>query len=178
VLGSRDEELEWVRSVVREHERPLVRYATRILHGDVDRARDVVQDVFLRLWEADRSAIRDHLVQWLFTVCRNRALDVCRKEGRMTALHDDQLERPARGSAPPAEPLETREGAGRLIDLLEALPSRQQEAIRLKFQNGLSYNDISEVMDTTVNNVGVLIHTGLKTIRARAMKLPGAGVSG
>jgi RNA polymerase sigma-70 factor (ECF subfamily) len=178
VTGRRDAELEWIRAAVREHEGALVRYAARLLRGDVDRARDVVQDVFLRLWEADRAAIRDHLAQWLFTVCRNRALDVCRKEGRMSALHDSQLERPDRGGEDsPARGSEEREGSGTLLGLLEALPPRQQEAIRLKFQNGLSYRDISQVMETTVSNVGVLIHTGLKTIRAKATKVSGAEVS-
>jgi RNA polymerase sigma factor (sigma-70 family) len=45
------------------------------------------------------------------------------------------------------------------------LPQRQQEAVRLKFQGGLSYREIAEVMDTTANNVGVLLHTAIRTIR-------------
>ena len=48
-----------------------------------------------------------------------------------------------------------------------ALPERQQEAVRLKFQGELSYKEIAEVMDTTVNNVGVLLHTAIKSIRER-----------
>lgn len=166
-------DLEWVRSIVQRHEEPLTRYAARLLNGDVHRARDVVQDVFLKLWQADRPALEDHLAQWLFTVCRNRAMDVHRKEGRMSALHDHQM-----NETPPAaearSTLETQEGAGRLIGMLDALPPRQQEAIRLKFQNDLSYREISAVMQTTVSNVGVLIHTGLKSIRGRALTEPGA----
>jgi RNA polymerase sigma-70 factor (ECF subfamily) len=45
------------------------------------------------------------------------------------------------------------------------LSSKQQEVIRLKFQGGLSYQEIANVMDITANHVGVLIHTALKNIR-------------
>ena len=49
--------------------------------------------------------------------------------------------------------------------LMQLLPESQQEALRLKFQAGLSYAEIARVMEITVNHVGVLIHTALKTIR-------------
>ena len=168
---------DWVRATVCRHEGPLTRYAARMLGGDVDRARDVAQDVFLKLWQADRSAIEPHLAQWLFRVCRNGALDVMRKEGRMTALDDRDLERKRPPDAEPGSSGETGESAGRLVKMVDALPPRQQEAIRLKFQNGLSYGEISAVMDTTVSNVGVLIHTGLKAIRAKITAEPGQRVS-
>jgi len=51
--------------------------------------------------------------------------------------------------------------------MLQSLPERQQEVIRMKFQGGLSYREIANVMDLTVNHVGVLIHSGLKTIREK-----------
>ena len=51
------------------------------------------------------------------------------------------------------------------IGLLDELPEKQQEAIRLKLQAQLSYKEIASVLETSVSNVGMLIHTGLKTIR-------------
>src|SRR5262245_42736184 len=86
----RSDSAQWMRAVVAKNERPLTAYATRLL-GDVDQARDVVQDAFLKLWEADRASVNGHLGQWLYRVCRNRALDICRKEMRMTTLHETQL---------------------------------------------------------------------------------------
>src|SRR5436189_2042695 len=75
---------QWIRQAVDRFEGPLTLYAARLLGGDVERARDVVQDTFLRLWESDRASVDGHLAQWLYRVCRNRALDVRRKERRMT----------------------------------------------------------------------------------------------
>lgn len=154
----------WVRAAVAQYEGPLTQYAARLV-GDVDRARDVVQDTFLKLWTADRAAVDGHLGQWLFRVCRNRALDVCRKESRMTTLQENQVESRSDPSSAmsPAVLGETRG----VLNMLEELPERQQEVIRLKFQGGLSYREIANVMDLTATHVGVLIHTGLKAIRER-----------
>src|SRR3954454_24351251 len=79
----------WVRSVVARFESPLTLYAARLL-GDAEAARDVVQETFLRLCTQDRAAIEPRLAEWLFTVCRNRALDILRKEKRMTQISDEQ----------------------------------------------------------------------------------------
>ena len=61
-----------------QHQPALVRYATRLL-GDSERARDVVQDTFVRLMAQPPAAVDGHVVEWLFTVCRRRTLDVLRK---------------------------------------------------------------------------------------------------
>src|SRR5215218_9775445 len=82
---SRAEGLEWVRQAVARFERPLVRYALHIT-GDAERARDVVQETFLRLCDRDRHDVSPHLAEWLYTVCRNLAIDVRRKERRVRLL--------------------------------------------------------------------------------------------
>ena len=65
---------EWIRGALERYESPLLRYACR-LTGNLEQARDVVQDSFVRLCRADRSKVEDHLAAWLFTVCRRRALE-------------------------------------------------------------------------------------------------------
>ena len=51
-------------------------------------------------------------------------------------------------------------------DLLERLPHNQQEVIRLKFQQGLSYKEIAAITELSASNVGYLIHTAVKKLRA------------
>jgi len=165
----------WVREAVSRYEGPLTLYAARLL-GDADRARDVVQDTFLKLCRQDAAEIRDRLAEWLFTVCRNRALDVLRKEGRMTRLSDEHGSSCASEDPGPAAALETRESAARVLKELDGLPSNQLEVIRLKFQNGFSYREISRISGHSVSNVGFLIHTGLKTLRRRLADGQPAGV--
>jgi RNA polymerase sigma-70 factor (ECF subfamily) len=142
---------------------PLVRYALQIT-GDLERARDVVQDTFLQLCSENRASLNGHLEPWLFTVCRNRALDVRRKEGRMSSFTEMTAE-PSVGGPDPSVSIEQIETWSSALKILGTLPANQQEVIRLKFQNELSYKDISRITGLSVTNVGFLIHAGLKTIR-------------
>ncbi|MEP6820786.1 MAG: sigma-70 family RNA polymerase sigma factor [Chthoniobacterales bacterium] len=155
-----------IQELLQRFEIPLLHYATRIL-GDRDRARDVVQETFVELQRAPRDQTDLAPAKWLFTVCRNRALNVCRKEKRMTYLDEELLEKREGLEPAPFEQLEQKEATGFLLRIVATLPPRQQEVIQLKFQNDLSYQEISEITKLSVSNVGVLLHTALKTLRQR-----------
>lgn len=155
-----------MRSLVEMHAADLTRYAASIL-GDADAAKDVVQDSFIRLWSEPREQVEDHVRPWLFRVCRNRALDLRRKGGRMKPLSDvDTATRPAEGKGP-KESVEQRDSHEQVLELIQRLPENQREVVRLKFQNDLSYKEIASVTELSVSNVGFLLHTALKTLRAQ-----------
>jgi RNA polymerase sigma-70 factor (ECF subfamily) len=161
-----DNAVEWLRSVMDRHEPALLRFAGRIL-GDAERARDVVQETFLRLLESGRAGQDDHLAEWLFTVCRNGALDVCRKERRMSLMGEQRERDQVSGEASPPASAALHEEAARVTDALHDLPANQREVIRLKFQNGFSYRQIAGITGLSVSNVGFLIHTGIQNLRKR-----------
>jgi RNA polymerase sigma factor (sigma-70 family) len=156
----------WIGPILEQFEGPLVRYAQRIT-GDLDLARDVVQETFVRLCRQGQGAADGHLAAWLFTVCRNRALDVCRKENRMHPLSQVMAESCPSREADHDAAIERHDTADAIYKLLAGLPTNQQEVVRLKFQNGLSYKEISQVTGHTVTNVGFLLHTALKTLREK-----------
>ena len=159
-----------LKALLRRLQGPLIRYAV-LITGDLERARDVVQDTFLQLCSENQASLNGHLEPWLFTVCRNRALDVRRKESRMNPLTESTAE--PSGNSPDAfvsmEQAETFQSA---VKILKTLPVSQQEVIRLKFQNELSYKEISQVTGLSVTNVGFLIHAGLKAIRQTMLAQP------
>jgi RNA polymerase sigma factor (sigma-70 family) len=154
----------WVGNAVARFEGPLLLFATRLLR-DAETARDVVQETFLKLCAADHNSVDGHLAEWLFTVCRNRALDVLRKDNRMTQLGEEQVLRCLHPGPGPHDLAERRELGTRVLELLEELPLNQREVIRLKFQNGFSYQEISRISGHSVSNVGYLIHAGIKSLR-------------
>lgn len=87
---------------------------------------------------------------------------------------DEQLIEARESDQPmPFNQLEQKEAAGFLLRIVATLPPRQQEIIQLKFQNDLSYQQIAKIMQTTANNVGVLLHTALKTLRQRYGEVAG-----
>lgn len=102
---------------------------------------------------------------WLFTVCRNRAFDVRKKERRMTALTPPIADAQAHQAPGPARLAEQRDTHRHVLDRLAQLPGAQQEVVRLKFQGELSYKQIAEVTGLTVSHVGNLLHHALKTLR-------------
>lgn len=161
-----------VSDAVARHQAPLLRYATRLLHGDADRARDVVQDTFVRLMAQPPSAVDGHVAEWLFTVCRNRATDLLRKEGRMSFFAEGQVERLTAAEPRPGASLERAEQHAAVLQLINRLPPNQQEVVRLKFQNGFSYQEISRITSLSVTNVGFILHTAIKTLRHQLAAQP------
>lgn len=156
----------WIAAALEKHEGPLIRYAAR-LTGDDDRARDVVQETFLRLCRERRDMEGNHVAAWLYRVCRQRAMDACRKESRMQTVADEVVSRRAAPADGPSETCDDRESAGAMMDHLAKLPANQQEVVRLKFSGGLSYREISEVTGLSVTNVGFLLHTAIKALREK-----------
>src|SRR5260370_122494 len=162
---------EWVRAALDRYAGALIRYAA-LITGDLELARDVVQDTFVRLCAEEPSRVEPHLAQWLFTVCRHRALDVQRKEVRMKSLSEAETSSQPSSDPSPAAQAEEREAASEVLDLVARLPKNQQEVVRLKFQHGLSYQEISNITNLTVSNVGFLLHKAIKTLRRQLQAKP------
>ena len=137
-------------------------YAQRM--ADRRHADDIVQEVFLRLCRADRADVEPILAQWLYTVCRNLAIDARRRSSRMQTI-DLPPSLNGHTNDDPAVRVEQRDSQSRALDLMQHLPANQQEALRLKFQHSLTYKEIAAVMGESESNVGWLIHAGLKTLR-------------
>ena len=155
----------FVQTAVVDYQSPLTRYAARLV-GDPDRARDIVQDTFVKLMAQPRAEVDGHIAEWLFTVCRHRALDVLRKEGRMKRFEEGEMERVAAEETRPARALEAAETQDALLQMIDRLPANQQEVVRLKFQSGFSYKEISRITAHSVSHVGVLIHHAVTRLRA------------
>ena len=157
---------DWIRQALSEHERQLLIYSARLV-GDFDCARDVVQDAFLKLCKQPKAKVAGHVKQWLFTVCRNRCYEILRKEKRMTTLEDAHLDALSVEQQHPVEALQRQENLSTVLGIIQSLPSKQQEVIRLKFQGGLSYKEISKITSLSVSHVGVILHESVVAIRKR-----------
>lgn len=160
---------EWVAQVFAQLESPLVAYVRRRTGGDVEAARDVVQEAFVKLCQQSWPDIEEHATAWLYRTCRNRAIDITRREGRMNAiqsgtnvssLHD-------RSERQPDEQASRGEQIDRMRSQIDRLPERQQEILRLRLHDGLSYKQIAQVTGLTATNVGYLLHQAISSLRLR-----------
>jgi RNA polymerase sigma factor (sigma-70 family) len=145
------------------YERPLISHAKAIT-GDIESARDAVQETFLRLSRQDVPSLFPRLAPWLFFVCRNCALDHARK---IVRFQEGPLEEEAQasGGPSPSGEVERREEATLLRRLVSELTPREQELVRLKFEAGLSYKEIGEALRISVSNVGVQLHNAIQNLR-------------
>ena len=136
------------------------------LTNDLEMARDVVQDTFIKLYAQDPARLDGPgLKACLFTVSRNRALDLMRRRRRMVSLEDSPVDHLADTAPTPDLHAADQDETALVLLTLRRLPPNQAEVLRLKFQNDLSYQEIAAITGLTATNVGFLIHTGLKRLR-------------
>ena len=156
-------------------ESPLLGYALRLTGGRAV-AEDIVQEAFMRL-HAQFDQVREPR-QWLYRTVHNLALNHRRDAAKLVSLNPPASEPSDLAEATDPQPLPDEqiarwEGIGLVRLSLEALDARSRELIRLKFNDELSYKEISERTSLTVGHVGYLLHHALKAIAAELAKTGG-----
>lgn len=165
-------DLAWIRNAIDRYQAPLLRFASALVGSGL--ADDVVQDTFLRLVAARREDVEERLVGWLFTVCKNRALELKRGPARKT-IHLEEGEEMVSMEPTAAEALERHDERSRVMRLIDELPERHREVVALRFAGELSYREIAGITGLTETNVGFILHTALKTLKKRLVENDAAG---
>lgn len=147
-------------------ESPLLGYALKLVR-ELSLAEDVVQEAFMKL-HSQFSEVREPR-RWLYRTAHNLALNHLRDAGKIVPLisqtEDGSTE--TETSDPellPDEQIVRLEGIGLVRLSLEALDQRSRELIQLKFNENLSYKEISIRTGLSVGNVGYILHHALKAI--------------
>ena len=83
----------------------------------------------------------------------------------MKRFADGQVEQLTASDPRPGRALERAEQHEAVLRLVGKLTPNQQEVVRLKFQNGFSYQEISRITSLSVTNVGFILHTAIKSLR-------------
>ena len=154
-------------------ESPLLSYALRLL-GQGGVAEDIVQEAFMRL-HAQFEQVREPR-RWLYRTVHNLALNHRRQADKMVPLDLGAEETwPAAPEAADPQPLPDEqiarwEGIGLVRLSLETLDQRSRELVRLKFNDGLSYKEMSLRTGLSVGNVGYLLHHALKAVASELAK--------
>ena len=156
---------------------PVTGFVYRLL-PDADEAEDIAQGVFIQLWKtASRYERQARFSTFLFTIARNLCLNEIRRRARHPAAsldepHPDddahpyrQLEDRRELSA--ADATQRAEIFAKVDAALAELPEKQRTAIVLCREGELSYEEIAEVLGTSLQATKSLIHRGREVLKAR-----------
>ncbi len=142
--------------------------ARRLLNNDAD-AADCFQETFVAAFELSRTQTIQNWPGLVTRLATRRALDRLRKrksDGLVSIGLDEALEQAGRSMPPPAV-AEENELFHQLREGLAELPADQAEACCLRFLESLSYEQIADELDVTVNHVGVLLHRAKLSLKNR-----------
>jgi RNA polymerase sigma-70 factor (ECF subfamily) len=151
--------------------RPLYATALRIVNNATE-AEDIVQDVFLALWEraSDFDVRRGTAFAWAVTQTRNRAIDRVRTRTRRAEIITQATEQdvglgPSGTGQDSVGKLLSKEHASVLRQALAALPPDQRQAVDLAFFSGMTQQEISTRLSEPIGTVKSRIRRGLFKLR-------------
>jgi RNA polymerase sigma-70 factor, ECF subfamily len=144
--------------------------AARILN-DQREAEDVVQEVFLQIWDRAHqyNPERGKPLAWAMTLLRNKAIDRIRSTRRRSLLRD-QVEREVKLMEDTfhrdcADEIDVLEKNRILRSAISKLPKDQREAIELAFFSGLTQNEIAQRLGEPLGTIKARIRRGMDRLR-------------
>jgi RNA polymerase sigma-70 factor (ECF subfamily) len=148
---------------------PLVLAICRRVLRDADEAEEVLNDVFVEVWnKADRfDSERGNPVTYLVTLSRSRAIDRSRSRASRPKVTSDYTDAAA-VSDPQATPFESTQLIERQIQVrkaLSGLPPAQREIIECSFYEGLSHSEIAAKLHRPLGTVKTYIRQALIQLR-------------
>ncbi len=143
--------------------------AVSLLKDEPD-AQDVMQEVFLKVWNASElyDPVFGKVVAWLITITRHRCLNRLRSGQRRSAAHlasAAEEEGPGAFAADSVELLLRKEAAVAVHNALAALPPAHSEAIRLTFLHGLTHEETALKLSAPLGTVKARIRRGLARLK-------------
>ncbi|HJN17756.1 MAG TPA: RNA polymerase sigma factor [Armatimonadota bacterium] len=147
--------------LVRTHHAKLIA-AARAMVGDSDAAEDLSQEAFVHAYASLRSLKHpERFKAWLFGILKHKALNHLR-----TAKREVPLAMVGDGPSTGREPRRYADGGGEeLRERLDELPEQHREILAAKYVQDLSYAEIADALNLTVNAVRVRCHRAKQALR-------------
>jgi len=157
-----------LREAFRAHAPAVLGLATRVL-GNEAAAEDVLQDVFVRLWERPETfdPARGRLRSYLLAMTHSRAVERLRAEDsqrrRAEALRRDAVTTTA---IEPGDDLAVQTTGTAVRRALAGLPPDQRAPIEMAYFGGLSYREVAVALDEPEGTIRYRIRAGMQKMRA------------
>ncbi len=148
----------------------LLRFATHFLKNE-DEARDVVQDIFLKLWQKRDSLEEiENIEAFAMRMTRNRCLDIVRSN-RTTPIDAETDRKMKEETVDVHEQVELRDTTKLIRKLINDLPDLQRTVMTLRDIEQLEYEEIAEQTNLKVNAIRVNLSRARKKVRDEFLKI-------
>ena len=138
---------------------PRLQRMAECIVGDPDSAADAVQEAVITLWE-QRSTIKSQEMEKLsLTIVKRRSIDMLRKQKPTISVDAESLML----AEPPRDDLEERYHMAR--QLVDRLPARQRDVILMKYEEGLSMEEIEKATGMSSTHVYATLSRAYKSLR-------------
>jgi len=160
----------------RRHAGSVYALAKRLL-VDAAMAEEIVQEVFLRIWnqpekfDPERGSLRSYLL----AQCHGRSVDMLRSETSRRHREERDARRTAERGYDVEHEVVDMAVADRVKEALSTLPAMEREAIALAYFGGHTYREVADMLEEPEGTVKSRIRAGLKRLRT---DLVGAGLGG
>lgn len=143
----------------------LYRLAFR-LSGEKAEAEDIVQETMIKLWE-DRNGLDEikNIEGWCVRLVRNLGIDKIRSRKRKRLTDIDQAGAVVERSANPERQLEGSDTMDQINRLIQKLPEQRRMVLQLREIEEMSYKEIAEALNISVDQVKTDIHRGRQYLR-------------
>ena len=150
-------------AIVERHAGALARFAVRL--GIADDVDELVQDTFIRAFSALDSFRSDSSLRtWLFTIERRLVIDRRRavaRRGREVDVEDGH----AATEYDALDVVVADEAAHRVASAISRLTRMQREVFTLRVQEGRSYKEIAEILDSSEGAARVHYHNAMRAVK-------------
>jgi len=154
----------------------LFRFALRML-GNEDEAKDVLQEVFIRLWNGrEQLAGIQNMEAWSMRITKNLSLDRLRTLQRRGTYAIEKGVNVKHTDVTPDVKTELVESMENVSQLIAALPEKQRMIIHLRDVEGYSYNEICDILELDMNQVKVNLFRARNAVREKLMKINAYGL--
>ena len=163
-------EREAFESLYAAHQKRIYSVAVNFFGGNQEQAKDVTQQVFLKIYTSLDAFRGDaEFTTWLYRITINACLDEQRRARRFVFLTDFFQE--YRAKKTPDERVHRREISEEVQKALATLKTKFRLPILLKYVEGLSYEEIAEILDCSIGTVASRLNRGHKMLAGKLKHL-------
>lgn len=167
MIAAAGDDLAAFEELVRRHQNRVYRMAYQMLSKEDD-AWDVSQDIFIKVYNARNSYVENaKFTTWLYRIANNAIIDKLRQYKRnqkVVSLGEFHHEPPSQERATHQE-LEMEQAMSTMSEALYTLSERQRSMVILKYYEGFSVKEISEVFDCATGTVKATLFQAVKNLR-------------